>query len=163
MAIMINFQFLTQRGSEGLTFWLCAYVQNCSQFILRVIFLIFTVLSVYFCHSVKTTTSGASSMERSGGGEVKGRRASLQLRLWNLNSTEQSYFRQSGRSGNERECKPTLKNKCHGNDVIASVISAYQHFASTFSTRYSNCKDVVASNFSRPAARAPRRPCLQAQ
>ena len=48
-------------------------------------------------------------MERSGGGEVKGRRASLQLRLWNLNSTEQSYFRQSGRSGNERECKPTLK------------------------------------------------------
>ena len=80
MAIMINFQFLTKRGSEGLTFWLCHDTYKIVRSLFRVplIFLIFTVLSVYFCHSVITTTSEASSPERSGGGAGKGRRASLQ-------------------------------------------------------------------------------------
>ena len=51
------------------------------------------------------------------------RKENLQLRLWNLNSTSNSpvapvdravRFRQSARSGNERECKQTLKNTCQG-------------------------------------------------
>ena len=41
-------------------------------------------------------------------------------------STELSDFRQSARTGNE--CKQTLK----ANDVTTNVISANQHFASTF-------------------------------
>ena len=50
-------------------------------------------------------------------------------------STEQLDFRQSAQSGNRRECKQTLKNTCQGNDVITNVISANQHFVSTFSTQ----------------------------
>ena len=51
------------------------------------------------------------------------RKESLQLRLWNLNSisnpcgslsTELSYFCHSVQSGNERECKQTLKSTCQG-------------------------------------------------
>ena len=45
-------------------------------------------------------------------------------------STKLSDFRQSARSGNERECK---KTRAKGNDVITNVISANQHLASTFS------------------------------
>ena len=48
-------------------------------------------------------------------------------------STELSDFCQSARIGNERECKQTLKTRPKGNDVITEVISANQHFASTFS------------------------------
>ena len=48
-------------------------------------------------------------------------------------SIELSDFRQSARSGNEREFKQTLKTRAKGNDVITNVISANQHFASTFS------------------------------
>ena len=50
-------------------------------------------------------------------------------------STELLDFRQSAQSGNERKCKQTLKNRCQGNDVITNVISANQHFVSTFSTQ----------------------------
>ena len=50
-------------------------------------------------------------------------------------STELLDFRQSAQSGNERKCKQTLKNTCQGNDVITNVISANQHFVSTFSTQ----------------------------
>ena len=47
-------------------------------------------------------------------------------------STELSDFRQSTRSGNKCECKQTLKTRSQGKDVITNVISANQHFASTF-------------------------------
>ena len=47
-------------------------------------------------------------------------------------STELSDFCQSARSGNEHECKQTLKTCAKGNDVITNVISANQHFASAF-------------------------------
>ena len=75
-------------------------------------------------------------------------------------STELSDFRQSARSGNERDCKQTLKTRAKGNGVITNVISANQHFAST----YSSPGDETASSpsFCRPAARAPRRACSQA-
>ena len=58
--------------------------------------------------------------------------------------------------------------RAKGNDVITDVISAdNQHFASTFSMQILkfHARDVVASSpsFSRPAARAPRRPCLRAK
>ena len=45
-------------------------------------------------------------------------------------STEVSDFRQSARSGNERECNKHWKTSAKGNDVISNVISANQHFAS---------------------------------
>ena len=48
-------------------------------------------------------------------------------------SSELSDFRQSARSGNERECKQKLKIRVKGNDVITNVISTNQQFASTFS------------------------------
>ena len=43
-------------------------------------------------------------------------------------STELSDFRQSARSGNEHECKQTLKNTLK---IITNVISANKHFEST--------------------------------
>ena len=46
-------------------------------------------------------------------------------------STELSDFRQSARSGNEGECNME-KHVPRGNDIITNVISANQHFASTF-------------------------------
>ena len=90
----------------------------------------------------------ASSPGRSGGGAGKRRRAcnfastSLEFKFHlqfpcGSVSTELSYFRKSVRSGNECECKQTLKYTCQGNDVITNVISANQHFASTFRCRYS--------------------------
>ena len=52
------------------------------------------------------------------------------------------------------------KTHAKGNGVITSVISANQHFAST----YSFSRDVAATSpsYSHPAARAPRRACSQA-
>ena len=51
--------------------------------------------------------------------------------------TELSDFRQTARSGNERESKQTLKKlmkaRAKANDVITNVISVNQHFAPTFS------------------------------
>ena len=57
-----------------------------------------------------------------GGGGVKGRRACGTL------STKLSDFRQSARSGNERECKQKIEK--HVED--GTVISANQYFASIF-------------------------------
>ena len=76
-------------------------------------------------------------------------------------STELSDFPQSALSGNERECKQTKKTRAKGNDVISYVISANEHFASTFSMQIKYSRNVVPSSpsFSRPAARAPRRAC----
>ena len=57
-------------------------------------------------NSLRVSSSGRATWRRG----VK-RKESLQLRLWNLNSTssiERSDFYQSARSGNERECKQTL-------------------------------------------------------
>ena len=52
------------------------------------------------------------------------------------------------------------QRRAKGNGVITNVISANQHFAST----YSFSRDVVTSSpsFSRSAARAPQRACSQA-
>ena len=49
-------------------------------------------------------------------------------------STELSDFRQSGWIGNECECKQCKqwKTQAESNDIITNVISANQHFASTF-------------------------------
>ena len=53
------------------------------------------------------------------------------------------------------------KTQAKGNDVITDVISTNQHFASTFSMRYSNSTDVVASSpsFFHPPPKAPQRAC----
>ena len=63
--------------------------------------------------------------------------------------TELSDFRQSERSGNERESKQTLKKhmkaRAKGNDVITNVISVNQHSHRLFRCRNSNSRDVVAS------------------
>ena len=78
----------------------------------------------------------ASSPRRSGGGAGKWKE-SLQLRLWNLNSTSNSPVaprRLSCQiSANQRERKQKEKTRAKGNDVITNVISANQHFALTFS------------------------------
>ena len=73
-------------------------------------------------------------------------------------STELSDFQQSARSGKERDCKQ--KTRAKGNGVITNVISANQHFAST----YSFSRDVAtrSPSFCRRAARAPQRACSQA-
>ena len=46
--------------------------------------------------------------------------------------TELLNFCQSAWSRNENKCKQTLKTHAKGNDVITNVISANQHFTSTF-------------------------------
>ena len=47
------------------------------------------------------------------------------MQLRSSPSTELSDFGQLAPSGNERECKHTLKNTCQGNEVITNVISAF--------------------------------------
>ena len=95
---------------------------------------------------------------------------SLQLRLWILNSTSHSPVaarRLSCQiSADQREAETSgivnkhWKTRAKGNGLITNVISANQHFAST----YLFSRDVApgSSSFSRPAARAPRRACSQA-
>ena len=74
------------------------------------------------------------------------RKESLQLRLWNLNSTSNSPVAAPRRpscriSANQREAETSAsvtniwKTRAKNNDVITNVISANQHFASTFSTQ----------------------------
>ena len=74
------------------------------------------------------------------GGKMK---ESLQLRLWNFNSTSNSPVAPRRLccqiSANRREAEPSAnvnkhwKARAKGNDVITNVISANQHVASTFS------------------------------
>ena len=72
---------------------------------------------LYYVYSLR-----ASSLGRSGCRAGKGRRACNSVSgIWipppipcGSSSTELSNFRQSARSGNERECKQTLKNTCQG-------------------------------------------------
>ena len=76
------------------------------------------------------------------------RKESLQLHLWNLNSTSNSPVdpRRLSRqiSPNQREAETNAnvnkhwKTRAKGNDVISYVISANQHFASTFSMQILN-------------------------
>ena len=47
-------------------------------------------------------------------------------------TAELSHFRQTAQSGNNCKCIQTLKANAKGNNVITNVISANQHFASTF-------------------------------
>ena len=80
--------------------------------------------------------------------------------LFGSPSTELSDFRQSARSGNERECK-------HVPRVMTSLLMSSPPISilhRLFRSRYSNSRDVVASSpsFSRPAAKAPRIACFQA-
>ena len=83
-------------------------------------------------------------------------------------STELSNFRQSARSGNERECKQTFKGTWkHAPRVMTSLLMSSPPISishRSFRCRYSNSRDVVASSPSllRPAARKPRRACSQA-
>ena len=71
-------------------------------------------------------------------------------------------------SGNQRECKQTLKNAWkHVPRVMmlllmSSLPISISHWL--FQCRYSNCREVVVSSpsFSRPATRLPWRACSQA-
>ena len=105
------------------------------------------------------------------GRKTTSRTTSLQLLLWNLNSTSNSPVapRQISCqiSANQRKAEMSGSVKKHwkthtkGNDIITNVISTNQHFSLLFRCRYSNSRDVVASSpsFSRSAARAPQRAC----
>ena len=66
------------------------------------------------------------------GGKIK---ESLQLRLWNLNSTSNSPVapRRMSCQISANQQKVETKKRAKGNDVIINVISANQHFSSTFS------------------------------
>ena len=92
------------------------------------------------------------------------------LRLWNLNSTSNlpvaprrlscQIFANQLKAETSAIVNKHWKTRVKGNGVTTNVISANQHFAST----YSFPGDVAASSpsFCRPAARAPRRACSQA-
>ena len=79
-------------------------------------------------------------------------------------STELSDFRQSARSGNELECKQTLKNTCQRSWRHYWYHLCQSTFRIVFRCRHSNSRDAVASSpsFSRPTARAPPRACSHA-
>ena len=103
------------------------------------------------------------------------RKESLQLRLWNLNSTSNSSvvscWLSCQISANQRKAETSANVNKHwktgakGNDIITNDISVNQHFSSTFLCRCSNSRDVVARppSFSHPAARVPQRACSQAK
>ena len=105
------------------------------------------------------------------GRKTTSRTTSLQLLLWNLNSTSNSPVApcqiSCQISTNQRKAEMSGSVKKHwkthtkGNDIITNVISTNQHFSWLFRCRYSNSRDVVASSpsFSRSAARAPQRAC----
>ena len=109
------------------------------------------------------------------------RKESLQLHLWNLNSTSNSpvapHQLSCQISANQSETKMSVnvyvskhwKTLAKGNDVITNVISANQHLHQLFQCRWgANSRDqymyVVgsSSSFSRSAARVPWRACSQA-
>ena len=79
---------------------------------------------------------GAISLGRSGGGK---RKESLQLRLWNVNSTPNSPVaprrmtcqisaNQSEAETSEKHAPRVMTSLLTGNDVITNVISTNQHF-----------------------------------
>ena len=92
----------------------------------------------------------------------------MQLRLWNLNSTSSSPVAPRGLScqisANQREPETNAivneQTSAKGNGVLTNVISANQHFASTYS--FSRDVATCSPSFCRRAARAPQRACLQA-
>ena len=100
----------------------------------------------------------ASSPGHSDSGAGKERKEGLQLRLWNLNSTSISPVAPRRRSCQitaeqlEAETSANVnkhwKTRAKSNDVITNVISANQHFVSTFSMQIFKflLRDVVASS-----------------
>ena len=92
------------------------------------------------------------------------RKESLQLRLWNLNSTSNCPVAPRGLNSqifaNQREAETSAnvnkhcKTRCKGNDVITNVTFASQHFASTFSMQI--------IKFQRRSCRAPLIACSEA-
>ena len=103
------------------------------------------------------------------------RKESLQLLgLWNLNFTSSSLVAPRRLScefsAHKREAETSAnvnkhwKTSAKGNDIITNVISANQHFASTFSMRTFKFQGRSCKLFFlyRPAARALRGTCLQA-
>ena len=111
---------------------------------------------------MKPASKLAGTLWRRGGK----RKESLQLRLWNLNSTcgspwtELSYFRQSARSGNERECKHVPRVMMSSLMSSPSITISHRFFR----CRYSNSRDELQAlpPFPHPEARVPRRACSQA-
>ena len=97
------------------------------------------------------------------------RKESSQLRLWDLNSTSNSPVAPRWLScqifANQREAETNAivnkhwKTRAKGNGVITNVISANQHFASTYS--FPGDEAASSPSFCRPAARAPWRACSQ--
>ena len=117
----------------------------------------------------------ANSPSHSDSGAGKQRKEGLQLRLWNLNSSSISPVAPRRRgcqiTAEQLEAETSAnvnkhrKSSAKGNDVINNVISANQHFASTFAMQIfkfqrRSCKFSFFPPS--PAARAPRRACSQA-
>ena len=111
----------------------------------------------------------ASSPARSSGRDGK-RKESLQLLFWNWNSTSNSpvapRWLSCQISVNQREAETSAnvnnhwKTRAKGNDVIAYVISANQHFASTISMQIfefqrNSCKLVLSFLFPPPPPERP--------
>ena len=111
---------------------------------------------------MKPASKLAGTLWRRGGK----RKESLQLRLWNLNSTcgspstELSDFRQSTRSGNERECKHVPRVMMSSLMSSPSITISHRFFR----CRYSNSRDELQAlrPFPHPEARVPWRACSQA-
>ena len=120
----------------------------------------------------KLNSLQASSPGHSGGG----RKESLQLCLWNLNSCTSNSFvapcqlrRLISANQHKAETRENInkhwKTRAKGNDVITNVIFTNQHFAVTFLCRYSNSRDILANfpSFSHLSVRVPQRAHLQAR
>ena len=122
--------------------------------------LISTALKLVACEQ---TLRGALAAGR----EKERELATLQVRLRNLNSTSNSPVAPRRLSchisANPREAETSAnvnkgwKTCAKSNDVITNVISANQHFASTFRCRYSNSREAVQALLPFPAP-PPERP-----
>ena len=103
---------------------------------------------------IKPASKISAALWRRGGK----RKESLQLRLWNLNSsfgsssTELSDFRQSARSGNERECKHVPRVMM--SSLMSSPPISISH--RLFQCRYSNSRDELQAL---PPFPAPKKKC----
>ena len=116
---------------------------------------------------IRTTLSPASELSGGLWGWGGKKKESLQLRLWNLNSTSNSpvaprrlscqistYQSKAKTSANVNK---HWKTRTKGNDVITNITSANRHFASSFSMQIFKFqrRSCRFSFFSRPAAIAP--------